>query len=148
MTPHRAIVGLNDQRFGATWPLIEMVATPDRLDFHARFGLAGFWVRGALSGRRLEQSSKPACSCPLVSLSRADTASTGGSAPSSGANAPHARGDGLSRRLAPPASDASKNSYEVDRRIIRNRYVRLLYGMSEVVYTAQLTLGRGSLGEP
>ena len=40
--PYRVIVGLYDQRFGATLPLIEMMATPDRLDFHARFGLARF----------------------------------------------------------------------------------------------------------
>jgi hypothetical protein len=37
--PHRAIVGLNNQRFQATAPLIEMVATPERLEFRARFGL-------------------------------------------------------------------------------------------------------------
>jgi hypothetical protein len=36
------IVGLYDQRFGATWPLIEMRATSDRLDFRARFGLGRF----------------------------------------------------------------------------------------------------------
>ncbi|WP_247043544.1 hypothetical protein [Arthrobacter rhizosphaerae] len=39
---YRVIVGLYDQRFGATWPLIEMRATSDRLDFHARFGLSRF----------------------------------------------------------------------------------------------------------
>jgi hypothetical protein len=40
--PYRVIVGLYDQRFGASWPLIEMVATADRLDFGARFGLGRF----------------------------------------------------------------------------------------------------------
>ena len=39
---YRVIVGLYDQRFGATWPLIEMRATPDRLIFQARFGLGRF----------------------------------------------------------------------------------------------------------
>lgn len=40
--PYRVIVGLYDQRFGASMPLIEMMATSDRLDFHARFGLGRF----------------------------------------------------------------------------------------------------------
>lgn len=40
--PYSVIVGLYDQRFGASWPLIEMTATSDRLNFHARFGLAAF----------------------------------------------------------------------------------------------------------
>jgi hypothetical protein len=37
--PYRVIVGLDNQKFRATAPLIELVATPDRLEFHARFGL-------------------------------------------------------------------------------------------------------------
>ena len=37
--PYRVIVGLDNQQFRATVPLIELVATPERLEFRARFGL-------------------------------------------------------------------------------------------------------------
>ncbi|WP_458112962.1 hypothetical protein M1D88_02015 [Arthrobacter sp. R1-13] len=38
----RVIVGLYDQWFDASWPLIEMTAKSERLDFYARFGLGRF----------------------------------------------------------------------------------------------------------
>lgn len=37
--PYRVIVGLDNQKFRATAPLIELFATPDWLEFRARFGL-------------------------------------------------------------------------------------------------------------
>ena len=37
--PFRAVVGFGNQKLRATAPLIELVATPERLEFRARFGL-------------------------------------------------------------------------------------------------------------
>jgi hypothetical protein len=37
--PYRVIVGLDNEKFRATAPFIELVATPNALEFRARFGL-------------------------------------------------------------------------------------------------------------
>jgi len=40
--PYRVIVGFDNQQLRATVPLIELAATPERLEFRARFGLGRF----------------------------------------------------------------------------------------------------------
>ncbi|MBO1269553.1 hypothetical protein [Arthrobacter cavernae] len=40
--PYRVVVGFNNQRFSATVPLIELVATRRQLEFRARFGFGRF----------------------------------------------------------------------------------------------------------
>jgi len=40
--PFRVVIGFNNQGFSATWPLIELVATSERLEFRARLGLGRF----------------------------------------------------------------------------------------------------------
>src|SRR6478736_5919187 len=40
--PCRVVIGFNNQRFSAPAPLIELVATPEKLEFRARFGLGRF----------------------------------------------------------------------------------------------------------
>lgn len=49
--PYRVVIGFNNQRFSATMPLIELIATREHLDFRARFGLGVF-----LGPWRLERS--------------------------------------------------------------------------------------------
>ncbi|OOP65319.1 hypothetical protein BMF89_00290 [Arthrobacter sp. SRS-W-1-2016] len=39
---YREVIGFNNQRFNATVPLIELVATRERLEFRARFGFGRF----------------------------------------------------------------------------------------------------------
>jgi hypothetical protein len=46
--PFRVVIGFNNQEFGATWPLTELVATPEQLEFRAVS--AGLWDHGASSG--------------------------------------------------------------------------------------------------
>lgn len=40
--PFRVVIGFNNQELSATWPFIELVATPERLEFRARLGLGRF----------------------------------------------------------------------------------------------------------
>lgn len=53
----RVVIGFSDQTLSATWPFIELLATEERLEFRAPWGLAGFWDHGALNGPRSPRSS-------------------------------------------------------------------------------------------